>query len=105
VCVRETVAEVLAEHGARQLHVAETEKYAHVTYFFNGGREDEWPGERRILIPSPRDGEPYEKSPEMPAHDGAAAFAARSARGTCSGSSTSRTRTWSATPDRSRPRS
>jgi 2,3-bisphosphoglycerate-independent phosphoglycerate mutase len=42
--VPETMAEVLAEHGARQLHVAETEKYAHVTYFFNGGKEDEWPG-------------------------------------------------------------
>ena len=39
----------------RQLHVAETEKYAHVTYFFNGGREEEWPGETRMLVPSPRD--------------------------------------------------
>ena len=38
------MAEVLAEHGARQLHVAETEKYAHVTYFFNGGEEREWEG-------------------------------------------------------------
>ncbi len=47
--------EVLAEHGARQLHVAETEKYAHVTYFFNGGEEKEWEGETRILVPSPRD--------------------------------------------------
>src|SRR5919201_1730286 len=42
--VRETLAEVLAEHRVRQLHVAETEKYAHVTYFFNGGREEEWTG-------------------------------------------------------------
>ena len=42
--VRETLAEVLAGHGMRQLHVAETEKYAHVTYFFNGGREEEWAG-------------------------------------------------------------
>src|SRR5215212_7798595 len=40
-----TLAEVIAERGERQLHVAETEKYAHVTYFFNGGREQEWPGE------------------------------------------------------------
>ncbi len=53
--VHETLAEVLAEHGVRQLHVAETEKYAHVTYFFNGGREQEWAGEKRILVPSPRD--------------------------------------------------
>ena len=51
--VHETMAEVCAEHGIRQLHVAETEKYAHVTYFFNGGREDEWQGETRILVPSP----------------------------------------------------
>ena len=41
-----TMAEVLAGHGVRQLHVAETEKYAHVTYFFNGGREEEWAGRR-----------------------------------------------------------
>ena len=53
--VHETMAEVCAVHGIRQLHVAETEKYAHVTYFFNGGREDEWQGETRILVPSPRD--------------------------------------------------
>ena len=53
--VRNTMAEVLAEHGLRQLHVAETEKYAHVTYFFNGGDEHEWPGRTRILVPSPRD--------------------------------------------------
>jgi 2,3-bisphosphoglycerate-independent phosphoglycerate mutase len=65
--VAETMAEVLAEHGARQLHVAETEKYAHVTYFFNGGREDEWPGETRILVPSPRDVPSYDLEPEMSA--------------------------------------
>ncbi len=41
------MAEVLSEHGLRQLHVAETEKYAHVTYFFNGGDEREWEGEAR----------------------------------------------------------
>src|SRR4029450_11065751 len=51
--VAETMAEVLAEHGVRQLHVAETEKYAHITYFFNGGREHEWDGETRILVRSP----------------------------------------------------
>jgi 2,3-bisphosphoglycerate-independent phosphoglycerate mutase len=65
--VRETMAEVLAEHGIRQLHVAETEKYAHVTYFFNGGREDEWEGETRILVPSPKDVPTYDKKPEMSA--------------------------------------
>ena len=61
----ETMAEVCAEHGIRQLHVAETEKYAHVTYFFNGGREDEWQGETRILVPSPRDVPSYDHKPEM----------------------------------------
>ena len=49
--VQETLAEVLAEHNVHQLHVAETEKYAHVTYFFNGGREREWSGEKRLLVP------------------------------------------------------
>ena len=63
--VHETMAEVCAEHGIRQLHVAETEKYAHVTYFFNGGREDEWAGETRILVPSPRDVPSYDHKPEM----------------------------------------
>ena len=65
--VPETMAEVCAEHGVRQLHVAETEKYAHVTYFFNGGREEEWEGETRILIPSPRDVPSYDHKPEMSA--------------------------------------
>jgi 2,3-bisphosphoglycerate-independent phosphoglycerate mutase len=72
--VTETMAEVLAEHGARQLHVAETEKYAHVTYFFNGGREDEWPGETRILVPSPRDVPNYDHKPEMSAAEVALRF-------------------------------
>ena len=75
--VHETVAEVLAEHDVRQLHVAETEKYAHVTYFFNGGREDEWAGETRILIPSPRDVGTYDEKPEMSAREVAERFAAR----------------------------
>jgi 2,3-bisphosphoglycerate-independent phosphoglycerate mutase len=65
--VRETLAEVLAEHGVRQLHAGETEKYAHVTYFFNGGREAEWAGETRILVPSPRDVPSYDQKPEMSA--------------------------------------
>src|SRR5256885_13375980 len=54
--VAETMAQVLAEHGARQLHVAETEKYAHVTYFFNGGEGNDGPGGRRHPLPSPPDG-------------------------------------------------
>jgi 2,3-bisphosphoglycerate-independent phosphoglycerate mutase len=67
--VSETMAEVLADHDARQLHAAETEKYAHVTYFFNGGREEEWPGEERILVPSPRDVPSYDHKPEMSARE------------------------------------
>jgi 2,3-bisphosphoglycerate-independent phosphoglycerate mutase len=65
--VPNTLAEVLATHGVRQLHVAETEKYAHVTYFFNGGREEAWPGETRLLVPSPRDVPSYDLKPEMSA--------------------------------------
>jgi 2,3-bisphosphoglycerate-independent phosphoglycerate mutase len=67
--VRETIAEVLAGNGLRQLHAAETEKYAHVTYFFNGGREQEWPGETRILVPSPRDVASYDHKPAMSAEE------------------------------------
>jgi 2,3-bisphosphoglycerate-independent phosphoglycerate mutase len=67
--VAETLAEVLSKHGVRQLHVAETEKYAHVTYFFNGGREAEWPGETRVLVPSPRDVPSYDLKPEMSADE------------------------------------
>ncbi len=65
--VREVLAEVLAARGLRQLHAAETEKYAHVTYFFNGGRENEFPGETRVLVPSPRDVPSYDHKPEMSA--------------------------------------
>jgi 2,3-bisphosphoglycerate-independent phosphoglycerate mutase len=72
--VREAMAEILSEQGVRQLHVAETEKYAHVTYFFNGGDEREWEGETRILIPSPRDVPTYDKKPEMSAREVAARF-------------------------------
>ncbi|MDX6512983.1 MAG: 2,3-bisphosphoglycerate-independent phosphoglycerate mutase [Gaiellaceae bacterium] len=73
--VSETMAEVLAEQGARQLHVAETEKYAHVTYFFNGGRENEWPGETRLVVPSPRNVPSYDFAPEMSAEEVARRFA------------------------------
>jgi 2,3-bisphosphoglycerate-independent phosphoglycerate mutase len=79
--VAETMAEVLAEHDARQLHVAETEKYAHVTYFFNGGREDEWSGETRILVPSPRDVPSYDYKPEMSAREVAARFSSEVGNG------------------------
>ncbi len=70
-----TIAEVVSESGGRQLHVAETEKYAHVTYFFNGGREQEWEGEERTLVESPRDVPTYDKKPEMSARAAADAFA------------------------------
>ena len=69
-----TLAEVLAGAGAGQLHVAETEKYAHVTYFFNGGREGEWKGEERRLVKSPRDVATYDEKPEMSAGAAADAF-------------------------------
>jgi 2,3-bisphosphoglycerate-independent phosphoglycerate mutase len=69
-----TLAEVLADHGVGQLHVAETEKYAHVTYFFNGGEEQEFPGEVRILVPSPRDVPSYDHKPEMSAQEVADRF-------------------------------
>ncbi|HSE80655.1 MAG TPA: 2,3-bisphosphoglycerate-independent phosphoglycerate mutase, partial [Gaiellaceae bacterium] len=74
--IEDTAAEVLAENGLRQLHVAETEKYAHVTYFLNGGREQEWAGETRILVPSPRDVATYDQKPEMSAGEVAERFAA-----------------------------
>jgi 2,3-bisphosphoglycerate-independent phosphoglycerate mutase len=65
--VEQVLGEALAEHGVRQLHAAETEKYAHVTYFFDGGREEEFPRETRLLVPSPRDVPSYDKKPEMSA--------------------------------------
>jgi 2,3-bisphosphoglycerate-independent phosphoglycerate mutase len=72
---RATLAGVLAARGMSQLHVAETEKYAHVTYFFNGGEEDPCEGERRELVPSPRDVATYDQRPQMSAPEVAAAFA------------------------------
>ncbi len=65
--VRETLGEVMAEHGLKQLRIAETEKYAHVTFFLNGGREDPFPGEDRILVPSPKVST-YDHKPEMSAY-------------------------------------
>jgi len=61
------LGEVIAEAGLQQLRVAETEKYAHVTYFFNGGLERPFPGEDRVLILSPRDVATYDAKPEMSA--------------------------------------
>jgi 2,3-bisphosphoglycerate-independent phosphoglycerate mutase len=60
------LGEVVANAGLKQLRIAETEKYAHVTFFFNGGREEEFPGEERILIPSPKVAT-YDLKPEMSA--------------------------------------
>ena len=88
--------------GARQLHAAETEKYAHVTYFFNGGGEDPWEGEIRILVPSPRDVPSYDHKPEMSARELAARFGAEIGNDYRFAVSISPIRTWSATRARSR---
>ena len=69
-----TLGIVLADAGVRQLHVAETEKYPHVTYFFNGGEEAPLQGECRALVDSPRDVPTYDHKPEMSARAAAAAF-------------------------------
>jgi 2,3-bisphosphoglycerate-independent phosphoglycerate mutase len=65
--IRKILGEVASRAGLRQLRIAETEKYAHVTYFFNGGEESEFAGEERILIPSPKDVATYDLKPEMSA--------------------------------------
>ncbi|MBV8431714.1 MAG: phosphoglycerate mutase (2,3-diphosphoglycerate-independent), partial [Solirubrobacterales bacterium] len=69
-----TLPGVLAARDVRQLHVAETEKYPHVTYFFNGGNEQAVTGERRELVDSPRDVPTYDHKPEMSAPEAAGAF-------------------------------
>ncbi|MEO8135483.1 MAG: 2,3-bisphosphoglycerate-independent phosphoglycerate mutase [Betaproteobacteria bacterium] len=66
--LHESFGEVVAEHGLRQLRIAETEKYAHVTYFFSGGREQAFPGEDRVLVPSPKVAT-YDLKPEMSAFE------------------------------------
>lgn len=71
-----TLPQVIARHGGTQLHVAETEKYPHVTYFFAGGEEQPEAGERRELVASPRDVPTYDHKPEMSAHEAADAFVA-----------------------------
>src|SRR4030095_1260945 len=65
--IRKILGEVASQAGVKQLRIAETEKYAHVTYFFNGGEEKKFPGEERILIPSPKDVPTYDLKPEMSA--------------------------------------
>jgi 2,3-bisphosphoglycerate-independent phosphoglycerate mutase len=69
-----TIAQVISRRGEKQLHVAETEKYAHVTYFFNGGEEHPYEGEIRELVPSARDVPTYDHKPEMSAREAADAF-------------------------------
>jgi 2,3-bisphosphoglycerate-independent phosphoglycerate mutase len=69
-----TLSAVIAAAGRRQLHVAETEKYPHVTYFFGGGEEQPAEGERRELVASPRDVPTYDFKPQMSAAEAAAAF-------------------------------
>lgn len=68
VDLKQTVGEVLADHQMKQLRIAETEKYPHVTYFMSGGRESEFPGEKRILIHSPKVAT-YDLQPEMSAYE------------------------------------
>ncbi|HEY3726347.1 MAG TPA: 2,3-bisphosphoglycerate-independent phosphoglycerate mutase [Solirubrobacteraceae bacterium] len=69
-----TLPAVIAARGEAQLHVAETEKYAHVTYFFGGGEEEPYDGERRELVPSPREVPTYDHKPAMSAPEAAQAF-------------------------------
>jgi 2,3-bisphosphoglycerate-independent phosphoglycerate mutase len=69
-----TLATIISGRGETQLHVAETEKYPHVTYFFNGGEEEPYEGEVRELVDSPRDVPTYDKKPEMSAREAADAF-------------------------------
>jgi 2,3-bisphosphoglycerate-independent phosphoglycerate mutase len=77
-----TLAATLAERGVGRLHVAESEKYPHVTYFFNGGEGRQHPGEERRLVDSPRDVSTYDQRPEMSAAAAAEAFAEEWGTGT-----------------------
>jgi 2,3-bisphosphoglycerate-independent phosphoglycerate mutase len=79
--VEMVLADVLEQQHVRQLHTAETEKYAHVTYFFNGGREEDHEGEDRVLVPSPRDVPSYDFKPEMSAEELTAEFESRIGEG------------------------
>lgn len=64
-----TLGEVIADQGLRQIRIAETEKYPHVTFFFSGGREQPFEGEKRIMIPSPKEVATYDLKPEMSAYE------------------------------------
>lgn len=66
--IEETLSEVIAENGLKQMHIAETEKYAHVTFFFNGGKEEPVKNESRVLLPSPKV-RTYDEKPEMSAYE------------------------------------
>ncbi len=70
--VRDSFGEIVSRAHLAQYRAAETEKYAHVTYFFNGGREEPFEGEERKLVPSPRDVPTYDKKPEMSSAGGRA---------------------------------
>ncbi|WP_106915941.1 2,3-bisphosphoglycerate-independent phosphoglycerate mutase [Chryseobacterium aurantiacum] len=67
--LEETMGEVLEKNNRTQIRIAETEKYPHVTFFFSGGREEEFKGEKRLLCPSPKDVPTYDLKPEMSAYD------------------------------------
>jgi 2,3-bisphosphoglycerate-independent phosphoglycerate mutase len=69
VHMQNILGEIISRKHLRQLRIAETEKYAHVTYFFNGGEETPFQGEDRCLIPSPKDVATYDQKPEMSAHE------------------------------------
>jgi 2,3-bisphosphoglycerate-independent phosphoglycerate mutase len=76
ISLANTLSQVIDDHGCKQFHAAETEKYAHVTYFFNGGVEQQYPGEERLLVPSPQVAT-YDLQPEMSAPELAARAAER----------------------------
>jgi 2,3-bisphosphoglycerate-independent phosphoglycerate mutase len=67
--LKNILGEIVSQKGFKQLRVAETEKYAHVTYFFNGGVENPFDGEDRVLIPSPKEVKTYDEKPEMSAFE------------------------------------
>lgn len=72
--LKETMGEVIAAHQLKQIRIAETEKYPHVTFFFSGGREEPFKDEKRIMIPSPKDVPTYDFKPEMSAREITAAI-------------------------------
>ena len=74
--ITHTLGQVYSDAGLPQLRIAETEKYAHVTYFLNGGREEPFPGEERVLIASPRDVATYDLKPQMSVYEVTEAFLA-----------------------------